>query len=275
MKTNLTIIALVALTTIANAQSYPWLENYDTTQTIRSRFQPPDGYTRPATEPGSFAHWLQNLPLRPDGAKVYLYDGREKSDRSVYCAVVEIDTADKDLQQCADAVMRLRAEYFYSRGMYDSIAFNFTSGDRASYRDWINGLRPVVKGNSVSWQRSAIRDSSYINFREYLNTVFTYAGSYSLSREMENRTDIDDIQIGDVLIQGGLPGHVVIVFDVARSDSTGETVYLLAQGFTPAQDIHILSNPMNPDLSPWYSTSSPDPIVTPQWEFKSTDLMRW
>ncbi len=223
----------------------------------------------------ALVHWLRNLPLKTDGTPVYLYDGREKQDRTVYCSVVDIDVGGKDLQQCADAVIRLRAEYFYSLGLYDSIAFNFTSGDRASFREWIKGLRPVINGNDVRWRRNGLIDSSYANFRDYLNTVFMYAGSYSLNREMKARGDICDVEIGDVLIQGGLPGHVVIVVDVARSNTTGKKIYLLAQGFTPAQDIHILTNPINPDLSPWYDCASGNPIITPQWEFKRTDLKRW
>jgi hypothetical protein len=171
--------------------------------------------------------------------------------------------------------MRLRAEYFYSLGLYDSIAFNFTSGDRASFREWIKGQRPVINGNDVSWRRTGTADSSYSNFRDYLNTVFMYAGSYSLNREMKERDGLCHIEIGDVLIQGGLPGHVVIVVDVARSTTTGKKIYLLAQGFTPAQDIHILTNPTDRNLSPWYDCTSGNPVHTPQWDFGPFDLKCW
>jgi len=46
------------------------------------------------------------------------------------------------------------------------------------------------------------------------------------------------------------PGHAVIVVDMAE-DAKGQRAFLLAQSYMPAQDIHILKNPMDADLSPW------------------------
>ena len=82
---------------------------------------------------------------------------------------------------------------------------------------WIEGFRPKVNGNKVEWIKKVLKDSSYKNFRAYLDKVFTYAGSYSLNREMEKVEDVSRVQIGDVFIQGGFPGHAVIVIDVYRS----------------------------------------------------------
>lgn len=45
-------------------------------------------------------------------------------------AVIDIDVEKRDLQQCADAVMRLRAEWLWSIGTKDRIAFNYTGGGR-------------------------------------------------------------------------------------------------------------------------------------------------
>ncbi|MEL7658729.1 MAG: hypothetical protein AAGU75_22795, partial [Bacillota bacterium] len=39
-------------------------------QTISERFDVPQGFVRQETEEKSFAHYLQNLPLKPDGTKV-------------------------------------------------------------------------------------------------------------------------------------------------------------------------------------------------------------
>ena len=100
---------------------------------------------------------------------------------------------------------------FYSRAEYDSISFNFTSGDKAEFRQWINGYRPIINGSLVRWEIRAEVDSSYKSFRKYMDIVFTYAGSYSLSKEMQAVHNIKDIQIGDVFIKGGFPGHAVIV----------------------------------------------------------------
>ncbi|UCG63233.1 MAG: DUF4846 domain-containing protein [Candidatus Zixiibacteriota bacterium] len=259
----------------ALGQEYPWLQHYDNTNTIKARFDVPEKYKRIPAEEGSFAQWLRHLPLKEDGAKVLLYNGDKKWNQWAHCAVVNIDVGNKDLQQCADAVIRLRAEYLYSRGMFDSISFNFTSGDRATFRDWISGKRPRVNGNKVTWTRNAAVDSSYATFREYLNTVFTYAGSFSLSKELKRRTDPCDIQIGDIFIQGGFPGHAVIVVDLAEDKSSGKRMFMLAQSYMPAQEIHVLKNPYNATLSPWYDCDFGERIRTPEWTFERADLKRW
>ncbi len=76
----------------------------------------PLGFERLDVEAGSFAEYLRQLPLNPDGASVLYYDGREKRNTGVYVAVVEMSLGDRDLQQCADAIMRLRGEYFCGCG---------------------------------------------------------------------------------------------------------------------------------------------------------------
>lgn len=257
---------------VALAQSYPW-HHGQTSRTIASTFEPPDGHERIDAQPGSFGQWLRNLPLKNDGEPVRLYNDERRYNQNAHVAIVDIDTGDKDLQQCADAWIRLRAEYLYSTHQYDRIAFNFTSGDRIPFRKWINGNRPVVKGNNITWSHSAPVDSSYKSFRNYLNTIFTYAGSYSLKKELKPKTDPCKIEIGDLFAIGGFPGHVVFVVDVAIDNETGERLFMLAQGFTPAQDIHILKNPRRKLLSPWYECDFGNILKTPQWTFERMDLM--
>ena len=88
---------------------YPWLDHAPA-DTIENRFTPPEGFARPAAEDKSFAAWLRGLPLLPGRPKVLLFDGREKGNQDAHDAVVDMDVGNRDLQQCADAVMRLRAE---------------------------------------------------------------------------------------------------------------------------------------------------------------------
>jgi hypothetical protein len=187
-------------------------------------------------------------------------------------AVVDIDTGTRDLQQCADAIIRLRGEYLYSRGLYSSIRFTFTNGDVASYTQWAAGYRPRVNGNKVQWIKSAGQDSSYGNFRRYLTTVYIYAGTYSLSKELKPRKEIQEMRIGDVFIEPGFPGHTVIVVDMAENKRDDKKAFLLAQSFMPAQDIHVLKNPYNTDLSPWYDLAFGRTLRTPEWWFKDTEL---
>jgi hypothetical protein len=83
-----------------------------------------------------------------------------------------------------------------------------------------------------------------------------------------------DIRAGDVFIRGGSPGHAVLVMDMAVN-AAGQKIFLLAQSYMPAQDIHILKNPGNPPF-PWYYTVGADKlVVTPEWVFKWEEVMRF
>ena len=258
-------IALVFLPVISFAQEGNYVFHVE----------PPPDYVRDTVPEKSFADWLRKLPIKSGNPPVYLFNGEPKGNQAAHHAVLDMDIGDRDLQQCADAVLRLRAEYFFSMNHYDSIQFNFTSGDRAYFRKWIEGYRPIIDGNDVRWHKSAGVDSSYNNFRKYLNTVFTYAGSYSLRRELKRVENISDMNIGDVFIQGGFPGHAVIVIDMAANTTTGDKAFLLAQSYMPAQDIHILKNPDKSMLTPWYSTNFDGKLYTPEWVFEKNDLMRF
>ena len=240
---------------------------------LEERFQVPPGYERVAAEEHSFGAYLRALPLKTHGARVRYYNGEIKN-RDVYEAVVDLDVGSRDLQQCADAVIRLRAEYLYKEKRYSDIHFNFTSGFTAEYAKWREGYRVVLRGNDASWAKTAAPSTDYTDFRKYLDTVFAYAGTLSLSRELAP-AKVEDMQIGDVFIQGGSPGHCVMVVDLAEKRETGEKIFMLAQSYMPAQDIHILKNPGSADLSPWYSIDFGDELNTPEWTFNKEDLKRF
>lgn len=186
-----------------------------------------------------------------------------------------MDIGSQDLQQCADAVMRLRAEYLFAEGKARQIHFNFTNGFRAEYSRWMEGERIVVRNNRVSWVRQgAAPDNSHRSLRRYLEQVFSYAGTLSLEKELQH-VRIQEMEPGDVLIRGGSPGHAVIVLDMAEN-SHGHRMYLLAQSYMPAQEIHVLRNPSDPDLSPWYVLPQEESVIrTPEWDFATGDLKRF
>ncbi len=94
---------------------YPWKKDIDYHNTLINRIPTPAGFTRTQVSVNSFGDWLRHLPLKPKGSKVLVYYGEEKHRQDVHAAVVDIDTGTKDLQQCADAVMRVKAEYHYSK----------------------------------------------------------------------------------------------------------------------------------------------------------------
>lgn len=240
---------------------------------IKERFYTPEGFERVASEEGSFEAYLQDLPLKPHGTKVKYYNGKIKP-RNVYEAVIDIDVGERDLQQCADAVMRLRGEYLYGKGMYDKIKFHFTNGFLADYSTWMQGNRISVNGNDVSWVKRTGYSTEYSIFRQYMDMVFAYASTVSLASEMKN-VPVEEMKIGDVFLKGDLPGHCVIIVDMAENKSTGEKLFMVAQSYMPAQDIHILKNPEDPKLSPWYRADFGERLKTPEWEFTKNQLMRF
>ena len=240
---------------------------------LYQRFAPPPGFERVSANPTSFAHYLRHLPLKPPGSKVHLYDGREKASYHVYEAVVNLPIGRKNLHQCADAVIRLRAEYLWRSRQFDKIHFNLTNGFRVDYDRWRKGERVKVLGNQTSWEQKAAASNSYATFWAYLEFVFTYAGTLSLAKELQP-VPVSAMQIGDVFIQGGSPGHAIIVVDLAM-DEHGQKMFLLAQSYMPAQDIQILKNSHSPVSGPWYLTDFGETLQTPEWTFAAGDLKRF
>ena len=118
-------------------------------KTIAERFLAPKGYTRTASASNSFGLYLQSLPLKPIDSKVKYYNGETKSNHNVYEAVIDLAIGKKDLHQCADAVMRLRAEHLFEQKQYDQIHFNFTNGFNVAYSKYRAGNRMLVKGNKT------------------------------------------------------------------------------------------------------------------------------
>lgn len=254
---------------------YLWRNDYDPSDSVESRIPVPEGFRRIDVDDNSFARWLRRLPLKNGRPDVMLYNGRKKSNQDAHYAVIDIDVGSRNLQQCADAVIRLRSEYLLFRGEIDDIHFNFTSGDNAKLSRWFKGIRPRVSGNNVKWVKSAEPQTDYSTFREYLETVFMYAGSYSLSKELVPVGETAEMRIGDVFIEGGFPGHAVIIVDMAENPKNGKKIFMAAQSYMPAQDIHIVKNPENGELSPWYSSDIGNELVTPLYTFHPEHLKRF
>nr|WP_294490842.1 DUF4846 domain-containing protein [uncultured Anaerosporobacter sp.] len=243
-----------------------------TGNTLETRIQTPEGYTRIEATDNSFGDYLRNFTLKEDGSPVLLYDGREKGNQSAHIAVFDMRLSNKDLQQCADSIIRMYAEYYYANKQYDKIKFHFVSGFLCEYEKWQNGYRVKVDGNNVSWQKTKGYDDSYETFEKYLDTVFSYASTLSLDKE-SSKIDIADLQIGDIFLKGGSPGHVVMVVDICENQ-LGEKAFLLAQGFMPAQEFHVLNNPSS-ESDPWYYVNEVKyPFRTSEYSFDEGSLKR-
>ncbi|MBQ3906079.1 MAG: DUF4846 domain-containing protein [Lachnospiraceae bacterium] len=234
-------------------------------ETLETRVLTPAGYERVEAEEGSFEEFLRQYPMQPAGAKVHLYDGTEKGNQSAHVAVFALPIEEYDLQQCADSVMRMYAEYFWATEQYDRIKFHFTNGFLVEYSKWREGSRVTINGNNVSWIKSKSKDTSYECFVRYLRTIFCYAGTLSMEKESEP-TLLSLLKAGDVFLYGGSPGHVVMVVDECVNED-GEKAFLLAQGYMPAQEFHLLKNDRH-SADPWYYEDEITfPFSTPEYTF--------
>jgi len=253
-------------------EAYPWIDGAFR-ETVESRLRTPFAHRRREVEPGSFGAWLRGLPLEPGRGVIHMFDGSKARTQRNHVAVVALDVGSSDLQQCADSIIRLRAEYLRASGREDEIAFRFTNGDLARWTDWRDGMRPTVRGSRVSWSRMAARDASYASFRRYLDAVFMYAGTHSLERELEPVADPSLVEPGDVFIVGGFPGHAMLVIDVAEGRG-GRRMFMLAQGLLPARDLHIVHDG-GFIKEYWHPARSTGRFYAGGWPFNYTDLRRF
>lgn len=243
--------------------------------TIRTRFSPPKGYTWMTEENGSFSEFLVNFPLHPPNFPIRDFKEIPIPKQYNHAAILKIDVGDKDLQQCADAWIRMYAEYLWMNNRFDEIKFEFTSGQSFAWNDYKKGKRTKEVKDRVSFYNINKIDDSYESFREYLNIVFRYAGTISLDRESVPILQNFKIKPGDFLITPGSPGHSVFIVGVAKNNS-GKRLYLLAESFMPAQDVHLLRNTANSAISPWYELDVKAPYTaTAKYIFKPTSIKRF
>jgi hypothetical protein len=109
---------------------------------------------------------------------------------------------------------------------------------------------------------------------QFMERVFGMCGSASLAKQLKPVNDFANIKPGDVLIRGGFPGHAAMVMDVAIN-AAGKKIFILAQSYMPAQDIHILLNPLAATATSWYDVSDDYTITTPEYLFYRNELRQW
>ena len=215
----------------------------------------PWGYERISGGDVAYTNYLRSLPLKERGSRVQLYTGGVARFQSLNYAVVDMPLL-SNAEQCADVCMRLRAEYLYSTGQYGRIRFR------------------NVNGKTLSYGGGGSRKS----FERYMRRVYGVASTYSLSRELERRR-LKDIQPGDVFVYAAADrpgnqkyGHAVMVVDVAQNKQ-GKKAFLLAEGNTPARDIHVMRNFKNPFRSPWFILDEDaDNLLLAVFRYKANEL---
>lgn len=220
----------------------------------------PKGYKRLLLSNRSFGYWLRQLPVRNDN-RLYLFNGQLKNNQNNHYAIIDKPIGKKDLQQCADVVMRLRTEYLLS--IENVTAIKFVSNNKT--------YQLQQYGNTISGK-------FYISpekLNTFLENVFINCGTASLSKQLRQVNLTDGIKPGNVFIKGGYPGHAALVVDVAVHEQSGKLIFLLLQGYMPAQDIHIVKNLKQKSISPWFTYEAGEDVVTPDWIFKPSQLSEW
>ena len=263
MKRNLASVILLMIILPACSQNI-----VKSGKNLLERFTPPANFERVKADESSFATFLRTYPLKAYGEPVHLYNG-EKKWKNVHESVFDMPLLSTDLIQCADAVIKLRAEYLYSQKRYSEIHFNLTNGMTVPFSKFAQGERVSVSGSQTKWVGGGKKGEGRDVFDEYLKFIYSYAGSYSLSKEAKSKK-LSEIAIGDFFIQGGTPGHVVLVLDLAEDKKSGKKIMLLGQSYMPSQDFHLLKS--YEKISPWYYVED-DTLYTPEWTFQKGSLM--
>lgn len=218
----------------------------------------PCGYERISGDDAAYSRYLRSLPLKKRGMKVQLFTGGDARFQSLNYAVVDLPLL-SNAEQCADVCMRLRAEYLFNTGQFGKIHFKNVNGKAMHYGG----------------------GSSRKAFERYMRNVYGVASTYSLSRELEQRR-LKDIQPGDVFVYAAADrpgnqkyGHAVMVIDVAQNRH-GRKAFLLAEGNTPARDIHVMRNFANPIRSPWFMPrEDADNLQLAVFRYKASELRHY
>lgn len=217
---------------------------------------PPRGFERVAVEDGSFGEYLRSIPLQKRGAHIRYFNGKIAYGQYFGYAVLDVPML-SNIEQCADAVMRMRAEYLWTNRQFEQIHFHTVSGMDQKYS---GGADRVM-------------------FENYLRMVFDCSNTKSLRREMKPKS-VYNMAPGDVFVYEspgpGRYGHAVLVIDVALNNRTGQTAIMLAQSSTPALTMHIIRDILHPITSPWVILDeTSDSVAISGIQFGKDDLREW
>ncbi len=238
------------------AKLYLWPRRNKIYEPLSRRIGPPRGFHRIPAPRGTYSYWLRHLPLLPKASPVRSFDGRVivAATNPHLAAVVDMDVGKRNLQQCWDSIVRLRAEYLWATGQKNRIAFPYGGGiGRFSWPKWAAGFRPRrVTKRRYRLKRVARPSHGRKSFRRYLKHIFIWTGTIHSGKTKQ--VPLARIRAGDFFTWPGSPGHAVLVLDMA-TDDRGRKVILIGQGFMPAQDFHVVAS--GQDTSPWFHLGSP------------------
>ena len=214
-------------------------------QTIESYFEIPKDYKRIIQS--DYHDWIISREINTKD-KVKYFDGKTIDGLGTdYKAKFVYDIGKRNLHQCADAVIYNNARYFFDTKQYKKISYTFSHNTR---------VYSYVKEFNVFNEKT---------FKKYITMVWGYCGTWSLQEYDTIEVDIKEMQVGDMFLIGGFPGHTMSIVDIIEN-SEGNKKFMLAQSFMPAQEQHILLN-IN-DV--WFDSVNEIP-----WNFTNKDLKRF
>lgn len=188
----------------------------------------PKGFRRIEAGRGSFARYIQTLPLKKS-AEILTWTGQPLS-RRYYDVLAVVDKPllfKQDLEQCADYAMRFWADWHLDSGRLEPRhgAEPARGADRLHLYEYSGAKRPF---------KGTVKD-----YPAFLRRAFAASNSHSLKQGLA-RVEAADLRPGDLVVQndtGGI-GHVSVVVD-ACENAAGKRLYLFGFSFMPAQEFHV------------------------------------
>jgi len=225
--------------------------------TICNYFTPANGYERKEVDKFGVFYRIFAIVI----TEGILHTGEKLNGfGSKYAAIFDYPIGKKDLHQCADAAIYMRTTFLNGGlGMRkpSEIKWHYTDGTNLSYQDFLN------KNNLENGKEG---------FFSYMENIFIYAGTWSIENYDTKSVSIEKLKIGDMMVEGGFPGHIVSIVDIIEND-IGEKLYMLSQSFMPAQSNHIL---LDDDGDVWFDLNKYDDIIpTPDWTFNKNSFRRF
>ncbi|MDA3862549.1 MAG: DUF4846 domain-containing protein [Deltaproteobacteria bacterium] len=253
---------------------YSWRNKGTKYISLAKTIPTPAGYLRKKVKKQSYAWYLRHLPLKPAGSPVKTYKGKIVSSwQSFARAVIDLPLDTRGFMQCIDVIVKLRAEYLWWRNQKSKIGYLCGTNKYFTRKQCSKGIRYLKKNNNWQFMKTTSMNSSRHNFNKYLNWIFAMTGT--INHVSEQSISFKNLRAGDFLVtpppKPGSLGHAILIVDLA-SDKKGNLIALFAQGFTPAQSMHIIKNNHNS----WFAIKGSQPVKTPLWkDFHWSDLKRF
>lgn len=223
---------------------YPWIKNSTlgrpkAQSALRQRFVDPQGYQRIAVNPETLGEWLRFLPVAAPGTVVADINGKAAvvTLAGFVAAVVAIDMHAED---SADALLRLHAEWRFSKGDRATINYASNSGRLMPFSRWIAGERIVLKRQDWDWAVKAtpLANPTYTDLRNFLDAAYQWTDPRALAIQGKV-LDSSDVAPGDYFVHAGKDSTLVIVLDVAKN-AAGEPALLLGHVAAPHQNMYVM-----------------------------------